>query len=71
MFSNIVFLAPQLRIVPVQDGCPSGNVCANVINADPKFNPLANNGGYAPIFSLQTGSPAIDAGNNLTCATMD
>jgi hypothetical protein len=39
-----------------------------VSTADPMLRPLANNGGFTQTFSLQVGSPAIDAGDDATCA---
>lgn len=41
------------------------------INADPLLAELANNGGKTHTMALQTGSPAIDAGQNDECPTSD
>lgn len=38
------------------------------IGVDPKLDALANNGGVTQTFALLSGSPAIDAGDNPTCA---
>jgi len=35
------------------------------------LSPLANNGGFTQTMVLGAGSPAIDAGNNATCASTD
>ena len=47
----------------------SANACGiadkvngNIIGADPKLGPLADNGGFTPTFALLPESPAIDAG---------
>ncbi len=37
-------------------------------SADPKLDALANNGGPTPTMKLLTGSPAIDQGNDASCA---
>jgi predicted outer membrane repeat protein len=41
------------------------------VSGDPQLGPLADNGGKTHTFALQYGSPAIDAGDNATCATTD
>ena len=43
----------------------------NVIGASANLGTLANNGGFTQTMSLLTGSPAINAGNDLTCALTD
>ncbi|MEP0806050.1 MAG: hypothetical protein HRF47_11200, partial [Chloroflexota bacterium] len=55
----------------VQGGCPSGAACSNVLNANPLLGALAGNGGFTQTMALGFGSPAIDAGNNSTCASTD
>lgn len=42
-----------------------------VMIADPLLQPLALNGGSTPTMMPMTGSPVIDAGNNLTCSNKD
>jgi ELWxxDGT repeat protein len=64
-------VAPVINDSIIQGGCPAGSTCTNIINADPKLGLLANNGGYTQTFALLPGSPAIDAGNNTTCAATD
>jgi CSLREA domain-containing protein len=53
----------------------SANACGltdgtngNIVGQDPKLDALANNGGSTQTFALLPGSPAIDAGNDATCA---
>lgn len=55
----------------VQGGCPSGAACTNVLNSDPLLGALADNGGFTQTMALGVGSPAINAGNNATCAAAD
>ncbi len=43
----------------------------NNIDADPLLGPLANNGGYTQTMALQSGSPAIDAGDDGACPSTD
>jgi len=62
---------PLIEDSVVQGGCTAGNICTNIINADPKLGLWANNGGYTQTFALLSGSSAIDAGNDATCATTD
>ncbi len=46
------------------------NSCGVTITvADPKLAPLANNGGPTKTMALQTGSAAINAGDNTVCAS--
>ena len=42
--------------------------CGSTITADPMLDMLANNGGQTATLALLDGSPAIDAGDNATCA---
>lgn len=39
-----------------------GTTIGNLLEADPRLLPLADNGGFAPTHALKYGSPAIDAG---------
>ncbi len=55
----------------VQGGCPEGTGCSNIITGDPLLGPLGDYGGFTQTIPLLTGSSAIDAGNNATCATTD
>lgn len=54
----------------VQGGCPAGGttICSNVINANSQLGALGNNGGFTQTRVPDTGSFAIDAGNDSVCA---
>ncbi|MBN8656386.1 MAG: hypothetical protein J0M11_11660, partial [Anaerolineae bacterium] len=43
----------------------------NIIGQDPNLGALLNNGGNTLTHALQVGSPAIDAGDDNTCETVD
>lgn len=47
------------------------NTCSFTGGIDPLLGPLQNNGGPTLTHALLPGSPAIDAGNNATCAATD
>ncbi|MFZ5923061.1 MAG: choice-of-anchor Q domain-containing protein [Chloroflexota bacterium] len=47
----------------VEDGS-----CSATLSGDPNLGALADNGGPTQTMALLTGSPAIDAGNDLVCA---
>ena len=49
---------------------PAGNDCPGT-QADPALDSLADNGGLTMTMAISTGSPAIDAGNNASCAATD
>jgi hypothetical protein len=55
----------------------SSNTCGfrpalqDLVNADPLLGPLQKNGGPTPTQALQSGSPAIDAGDNVGCPATD
>ncbi len=55
----------------IQNDCPSGAVCTNVITGDPLLGTLGDNGGFTPTVPLLSGSSAIDSGNESTCAPID
>ena len=46
-------------------------VPADTVTADPMLQPLADNGGLTMTHALRAGSPAIDAGNNLSGLASD
>ncbi|HET6632281.1 MAG TPA: choice-of-anchor Q domain-containing protein [Rhodanobacteraceae bacterium] len=56
----------------VRGGCTAGdgNICTNVITADPKLLALADNGGTTPTLLPDAGSSAIDAGDDSVCASL-
>jgi len=47
------------------------NSCGFTGGSDPLLGPLADNGGPTQTHALLPDSPAIDAGNNVTCTTTD
>jgi hypothetical protein len=58
----------------VQGGCPGGSpegFCTNIITADPKLGPLANNGGFTQTHALLRGSSAIEAADPANCPATD
>jgi hypothetical protein len=48
----------------------ANGVNGNIIGADPKLSPLANNGGSTQTFALLVGSPAINKGNDAICTSV-
>jgi hypothetical protein len=46
-------------------------VDSNIIGADPNLGPLADNGGSTETHALLPSSPAIDAGDDVSCPTTD
>jgi predicted outer membrane repeat protein len=81
LWGNIAPDSPQMSLASqtgatidhslVQDGCPSGATCTDLIPGDPLLGSLGLYGGAVPTSPLLPGSPAIDAGNNPTCAAAD
>lgn len=49
----------------------TGTLDHNIVGVDPLLGPLQNNGGLTFTHALLSGSPALDAGNNATCALVD
>lgn len=49
----------------------TGITCTNVDDVDPQLQPLAGNGGHTRTQALAPVSPAIDAGNDMTCESTD
>lgn len=49
----------------------SGFIASDLLNVDPMFGGFANNGGGTYTLSLQPGSPAINAGNNMDAPPTD
>ncbi len=52
---------PVLSDSVIQDGCPEGSTCTNIISADPLLGVLGIYGGNTQTIPLLTGSSAIDA----------
>ena len=64
---NFTGSSPQVAYSIVQGGhAGTGN-----LNLDPLLGSLANNGGFTQTMALGAGSPAIDAGTNTNCPSMD
>ncbi len=55
----------------VQDGCPTGSTCTNIISADPKLGVIGNYGGLTQTIPILTGSSAIDTGSDSICPATD
>jgi hypothetical protein len=55
----------------VQDGCPAGSTCTNIITGDPLLGALGNYGGFTQTIPLLTGSSAIDKGYDVICTATD
>jgi uncharacterized repeat protein (TIGR01451 family) len=55
----------------LEDGTECGFTTGGSKQAKPKLGPLADNGGPTETMLPESGSPAIDAGTNATCATHD
>ena len=53
------------------DGSCNFTASGDLLNTDPLLDPLNSNGGPTQTMALQTGSPAIDGGNNATCESSD
>jgi hypothetical protein len=51
--------------------CGFNNAVGDMQNTDPKLGPLANNGGPTQTLALLSGSPAIDAGSDMACPSID
>jgi ribosomal protein S18 acetylase RimI-like enzyme len=51
--------------------CGFSNPVGDMQNTDPMLGPLANNGGPNETLALLPGSPAINAGNDMTCPATD
>ena len=55
----------------VQNGCPAGSICTNILTADPKLGTLGNYGGFTQTIPILAGSSAIDTGNDAVCPATD
>jgi hypothetical protein len=55
----------------VQGGCPESSTCTDILTGDPLLGPLGSYGGTTPTIPLLSGSPAINAGDDDTCASAD
>ncbi len=59
------------NLVGATMGCKFGVTSGDMTGANPLLGPLQDNGGPTETRALLSGSPAIDAGNNATCAEDD
>lgn len=50
---------------------PSTVVPADTLSADPRLQPLADNGGFTPTHAPDVGSPVLDKGNNAASLSWD
>jgi predicted outer membrane repeat protein len=55
----------------VQDGCPPGSTCPNLITTNPLLGTLGDYGGYTQTIPLQAGSSAVDTGSDAVCPASD
>ncbi len=58
----------------IEDGSDctiSGDQATNLLGVDPHLESLTGNGGHTPTYALAIDSPAVEAGNNATCAEFD
>jgi predicted outer membrane repeat protein len=62
---------PSVSDSVVQDGCPAGSACTNIITGDPLLGALGNYGGLTQTIPLQAGSSAIDTGYDVVCTDTD
>jgi predicted outer membrane repeat protein len=60
-----------LRDSVVQNGCPVGSTCTNIVTADPLLGTLGDYGGFTQTIPLLEGSSAIDAGDDVICPAAD
>jgi hypothetical protein len=57
--------------VIVQGGCPAGAACTAVSGDNPLLSGLGFHGGPTRNTTVKANSPAVDGGNDATCATSD
>jgi predicted outer membrane repeat protein len=55
----------------LQNGCPTGGACTNILTADPRLSKIGNYGGFTSTSRPDANSPAIDGGDDATCAVAD
>ncbi|MBZ0294078.1 MAG: CSLREA domain-containing protein, partial [Anaerolineae bacterium] len=60
------------NLIGTMTGCKiSGSINTNIVGQSPLLGPLQDNGGTTLTHALEMGSPAINAGDNLTCMSND
>ena len=62
---------PVIKNSVVENGCPAGADCTNIVTADPKLSTLGDNGGFTQTIALLDGSSAIESGSNEDCPSVD
>ena len=62
---------PVVSSSVVQDGCPAGSTCTNIVTTAPMLGVLGDYGGSTQTIPLQVGSSAIDAGDTMICPDTD
>ena len=71
IYNNDDTSSPEVSDSLIQDGCPAGSTCKNIVTADPMLGTLGDYGGFTQTVPLLPGSSAINAGNDATCAATD
>lgn len=60
------------NLIGNSSGCViAGSTTGNLLDTDPLFAPLAQNGGPTVTHALRNGSPAIDSADNANCPAVD
>ncbi len=62
---------PSVSDSVVQNGCPAGSTCTNLITADPLLGTLGSYGGYTQTIPLLAESSAINEGSDVVCPARD
>ena len=68
--SPATLVSQGTNLIGNSNGC-SGLIGSDVTNVNPLLGSLQNNGGDTQTHALLVGSPAVDAGNDATCAALD
>lgn len=55
----------------IQDGCPPGTTCKNIVTKDPLLDLLGDYGGFTQTVPLLEDSSAIDTGDDANCPKTD
>ena len=62
---------PTVKTSVIQDDCPAGSNCMNIITADPMLGTLGNYNAFTQTIPLLAGSSAIDQGDDTVCPAND
>ncbi|MBC8076381.1 MAG: CSLREA domain-containing protein, partial [Chloroflexales bacterium] len=65
------FVSQGVNLVQRTAGCAIATSASDIVGTDPLLGPLADNGGATATHALLVASPAVDAGDRLTCAIED